>query len=166
MNKEQQCRTSKKDVKLLRDIFFNKQSFRRCPEIPCVYCVCLLLSPCRTEVAILSTNQQTACVASDLPAGPGTLSGVSVPQRRSTVRRVRINTDHAHFWGWKRDLCRTFADWTDPHPPVEMCHTLVPCRESFPSTSHCISHLARCIPHVHMFPLSILITLVWGGCHH
>ena len=29
MNKEQQCRTSKKEVKLLHDIFLNKQSFRR-----------------------------------------------------------------------------------------------------------------------------------------
>ena len=45
--------------------FFNKQSFRRCPEIPWVYFVCLfVLSPCRTEVTILSTNQQTARVAS------------------------------------------------------------------------------------------------------
>ena len=52
MNKEQQCRTSKKNGKLLRDIFFNKQ-------IPGGFCVCLLLSPCRTEVTILSTNQLT-----------------------------------------------------------------------------------------------------------
>ena len=68
MNKEQQCKTSKKDGKVFRNIFFNKLSFRRCPEIPCGYCVCLLTNtvslylltnPCRTEVMILSTNQRT-----------------------------------------------------------------------------------------------------------
>ena len=37
MNKEQQCRTSKKDVKLI----FNKRCFRRCTEIPCGYCACV-----------------------------------------------------------------------------------------------------------------------------
>ena len=31
MNKEKQCMTSKKDGKLLRDIFFNIQSFHHCP---------------------------------------------------------------------------------------------------------------------------------------
>ena len=75
MNKEQQCRTSKKYGKLLRDIFFHKQSFSRCPEIPCGYCVCLLLSPCRTEGTILSTTQRTACVAQKA----GTLSGSQYP---------------------------------------------------------------------------------------
>ena len=49
------------DGKLLRNIFFNKQSFR-CQEIPC--CVCLFLYPCRTEVMILSNNHWTACEAS------------------------------------------------------------------------------------------------------
>ena len=75
MNKGQQRRTSKRD-KLLCAISFNKPSFRFCPEIPCGYCVCLLASPCRG-----------AC-RSNLP---GTLSGVSVPQRRSTARRVRLS---------------------------------------------------------------------------
>ena len=28
--------------------------------------------------------------------------------------------DHAHFWQWKHKLCRTFADRTDPHLPVEV----------------------------------------------
>ena len=63
MNKEQQRRTSKKDGKLLRNISFNKGSFRRCSEIPWGYCVCLLLSSCHTEGTILPTNQRTACVA-------------------------------------------------------------------------------------------------------
>ena len=81
---------SKKDGKLLHNIFFNKQSFRR-SEIPCGYCVCLLLSPCRTEVQILSINQRTTCVAQTCQAVPGTLSGVSVPQRRSTTRRVQLS---------------------------------------------------------------------------
>ena len=62
MNIEQQCRTSKKDGKLLCDIFFRKLSFCR-PERPRGYCVCLLLSPCRTGVTVLSTNQRTAYVA-------------------------------------------------------------------------------------------------------
>ena len=49
MIKEQQCRTFKKDGKLLRDVFCNKQGFHRCPEIPlclgvfqiaCIYIAC------------------------------------------------------------------------------------------------------------------------------
>ena len=42
-------------------MFFNKQSFRRFPEIPRRYCVCLLLYPCRSEVTILSINQRVVC---------------------------------------------------------------------------------------------------------
>ena len=42
MNKEQQFRTSKKDGKLLLDIFFNKESLRRCPEISRGYFVCFI----------------------------------------------------------------------------------------------------------------------------
>ena len=84
------------------------------PEIPCGYCVCLL-SPCCTEATILSTNQQTACVAQPCrhpfrcPTTP-------------TEEYYETSTAHAHFWRWKWDLCRTFADWSDPHPPVEMRH--------------------------------------------
>ena len=48
---------------MLNNFFNNKLSFHRCPEIPCGYCVCLILFPCRMEGAILSTNQRTACVA-------------------------------------------------------------------------------------------------------
>ena len=62
MNKEQQCRTSKKDGKLLHNIFFKKEAFAVAGR-PHGYCVCLLLSPCRMEGTILSTNQRTACVA-------------------------------------------------------------------------------------------------------
>ena len=69
-------------------IFFHKRSFWSCPEILCGYCVCLLLSPCRTEGMILSTNQQTACVAQTC-RDPFRLS---VPQWSSTVRRERLNT--------------------------------------------------------------------------
>ena len=57
------------------DFFFSKQRFHRYPENPCGYSVCLfvcVLSPCRTEVTILSTNQWTACVF-------GTLSDHLVP---------------------------------------------------------------------------------------
>ena len=44
MNKGQQRRMSKKDGKLLHNIFFNKLSFRRCPELPCWYgCVCFFI---------------------------------------------------------------------------------------------------------------------------
>ena len=63
MNKEEQCRTSEKNGKLLHDIFFNKLSLRSCPEIPRGSCVCLLLSPSCTEVTILSTYQRMVCVA-------------------------------------------------------------------------------------------------------
>ena len=70
---------------------------KHCPEIPCGYCVWLLLSPWRTEVPILSTYKRTECVAREIA---GTLSGVSVPQRRSTPREygaVRLSPGHALF---------------------------------------------------------------------
>ena len=51
------------------------------------YCVCLILSPWSTEVPILSTNQRTACVAQTCRYP----FRVSVPQRRSTARRVRLS---------------------------------------------------------------------------
>ena len=95
INKDQQCRTSKKDGKLLHIVFFNKQSFPRCPETPRDYCVCLLLSPCRTEVPILSTNQCTVCVAREIAS---TLSGSQYPNggvlRESTAQcgSVRVPT--------------------------------------------------------------------------
>ena len=43
MNKEQQCRTYTKDVKLLRDIFLNNERFWRCPEIPLVLCLFVII---------------------------------------------------------------------------------------------------------------------------
>ena len=110
MNKEQQCMMSKKEVKLLRDIFLIKLSYCRFPEIPRGYCVCLLLSPCRTD---------SLCV-SNLLAPFRTV----VPQRRCSLLRdeygsSRLGRDHAHFWRWKRELCITFAHRTVQQPPVE-----------------------------------------------
>ena len=110
MNKGQQCRTFKKDSKLLHNIFFHKQSFRRCPEIPCRYRVCLLLSPCPMEGTTLSTNQWTSCVAQTC-RDPFRLS---VPQRSSTARRELLDMTRRIAWRWKHDPCRTFADRTNP----------------------------------------------------
>ena len=86
MNKGQKRRTSKKDDKLLLYIFFNKLSFRHCPEIPRGYCVCLLLSPCLTEVPILSTNQRTGHVVQTCRHCPAPFQAPF-----STARRVRLS---------------------------------------------------------------------------
>ena len=98
----------------------HKQSFLRCPETPRGYCMGLLLSPWRTEVPILSTNQRTTCVAREK-----TLR-VSVPQRRSNAREygaVRLSPGHGH---WKRDPYRTFSGLNRPAP----CGGNAPCEPS------------------------------------
>ena len=121
MNKGQQRRMSMKDGKLLHKIFFNKQTFHRCPEIPCGYCVYLLLSPCCTEVPILSTNQRTACVAQTCRRCP--FRRLSTPMEeyceRSTAQcgSVRVTPT---FWQWKRNPYRTFADCLPVISPLRL----------------------------------------------
>ena len=81
--------------------------------------VCLFLSPHRPEVTILSPNQRRGCVAriirhpfqaSQYPNG-GVL--------KTRAKRVRLSPGHAHFWRWKRNPYRTFANRTVPHPAVD-----------------------------------------------
>ena len=116
MNKYQLCRTSKKDGKLLRDIFFNKWSFRRFnPRIMCLF----VNIPLSHGSAILSTNQRSACVAWTCRHPFRRLSTPNEGVLRDEYDSIRLSLGHAHFWRWKHDPCRTFANWTDPG---EMLH--------------------------------------------
>ena len=75
-NKEQQWRMSKKG-KLLPNIFFNKLSFLRCPEILCLFVIIPL-----AHGSVDSVDQSTDAVCrSNSPAVPGILSRSQYPNR-------------------------------------------------------------------------------------
>ena len=66
MNKDQQCRTSKNDGNILCNIFFHKQSFRRCPEYADNMFVCYY-PPVSRKCDSVDQSTDSVC-SSNLPA--------------------------------------------------------------------------------------------------
>jgi hypothetical protein len=92
---------------------FNKQRFRRFPEIPCGHCVCLFLSPCHTEGSILSTNQRTAYTQTEEYRKIGTAQsayfGTNITNRATTYRTEPYRTAR-----WKRGMSFPLGARLDP----------------------------------------------------
>ena len=70
-----------------------------------------------------SVDQSTDSVCSSNLPGPFQesqyLNGVVLWDEYGSIR---LSLGHAHFWQWKHNPCRTFADWTDQPPALEMRH--------------------------------------------
>ena len=84
---------------------------RNTSRIMCLF----VIIPLSHGSANLSTNQRTACVARTCPNG-----GVQWDE----YGLIRLTLGHAKFWQWKRHPCRTLANWTVRHPPIETRHEL------------------------------------------
>ena len=85
--KEQQCRTSKTDVKLLRVIFLEYLADDSDDTVD----QSLDEQSCRHPFRCLSTQTEEYC--------------------ETSTAEIRLSPDHGHFWRrWKHDQCRTFAD--------------------------------------------------------
>ena len=99
--------------------FFSINHFRRCPEIPGGYCVCLLLPPAHGSSDSVDQSTGGVC-SSNLPAVPATLSGVSVPETSiaqygsvritstfgggNATRAAPLQTEPTRTLRWKCDI--------------------------------------------------------------
>ena len=86
MNKDQHVGRPRRTVNFCAEFSSINKAFAIVPKYLADN-VMFVIIPLSLGSATLSTNQRTACLAL-----AGTLSGVAVPQRRSTARRVRLNT--------------------------------------------------------------------------
>ena len=151
MNKEKQCRTSKKDGKLLRNIFFNK-----CPEILCtldstVYCVVShgrddavdqsMDGVCSSNLPgpfqALSTPTEGTAQYGSVRATP-TIGGgnatSATPLQTEPTRTLRIST----LWKCAIICLRYHDTW-------ETLELLIFCQADYMVPSQCHRTLIRCL---------------------
>ena len=99
----------------------SEQSFRRCPEILCGYCVCLLLSPSQgTDDSVVQTTDGVC--SSNLLAPFQTSQYPNGGVLRDEYGSSRLSPDPTHFWRWKRDRSTSLHTEPTRNPPVETHH--------------------------------------------